>query len=552
VRERGIHLTRALLVEGNPLWSSVTVAQLRDIGIGSVIQASRVKDARLLIERERFDFIVCNREFEGASETGQDLLDELRRERQLPHSTVFLMVTSQASYHQVVEAAESALDGILVRPYTAALLNKRLMAARKRKHELAEILQALDQGKAELALEFALRRFRERLPYADYCGRLAAELLLSLGKHSEARLLFEGLAHDVDSTWAKLGVARAHTAAGETLPALRLLQAVVAADPTSADAHDLLGRTLVEQGDFEGALRAYRQAAALTPGCLMRRQHVGTLAFYQGLGDEALPALESALALGEQSKLFDALSLVLIGALRHDSGDASVVSQMRQQIEDHQTRSPESRRLARFAGAADMLLASVREHRAEMHAALQLLGAQVAQDDFDLEAANIVLLLWARMPEDARSQAPYFEMIEAIAERFCVSRAITEVLIASARRLEPAVALVRAGHSKVSALAEHAMDLALNGEPGQAVRVLIEQGSALRNARLLELARTIARRNQAQLEEATALIAEVASVLALCCPSPLHLAGIQRSGRSPAALQWMTVQPRKAPLVSIA
>ena len=138
--DRDIHLARALLVESNPLLRSVAAAQLRDLGIGHVTQAGKVKEARLLLERERFDIVVCNREFDDSDYSGQDLLDELRRENLLPHGTVFLMVTSQATYQNVVEAAEAALDGFLVRPYTASQLSARLQEARNRKRELVVLL----------------------------------------------------------------------------------------------------------------------------------------------------------------------------------------------------------------------------------------------------------------------------------------------------------------------------------------------------------------------------------------------------------------------------
>ena len=115
--DRDIHLARALLVEGNALLRSVTSAQLKDLGVGQISHATKLKDARLLLEQERFDIVLCNREFEDSEFSGQDLLDELRREQILPHSTVFIMVTEQATYHQVVEAAEASLDGLLVRSF---------------------------------------------------------------------------------------------------------------------------------------------------------------------------------------------------------------------------------------------------------------------------------------------------------------------------------------------------------------------------------------------------------------------------------------------------
>lgn len=535
--DRDIHLSRALLVEANAMMRSVAAEQLRSVGVGHISQASRVKEARLLIEREPFDIIICNREFEGSDDSGQDLLDELRRENQLPHSTVFLMVTSQASFHQVVEAAEAALDGILVRPYTAALLSQRLVEARHRKRELADILKALDRGEPEAALARALKRYQEQLPYATYCGRLVAELFLRLDRPKDARLVFEKLAKPSSASWARLGQARACVALGDASAAKQLIQTVLSAEPDAADAHDLMGRILVEQCDFDGALQSYRRAAAITPGCLLRNQHAGALAFYQGQGAEALKLLERSLGLGSQSKLFDALTLLLIAVLRHDAGDRPGVTSMRDQLIRYRERFPQSRRLGRFVQAAEVLLLAVSAQTDQAMTMLQRLSSQAGDDDFDLEAANTALLLWARLPKDASMQAAHAAVIEQLGMRFCTSKAITEVLLASARREEPATELVKRCQSRVAAMAEQAMDLSLKGEVSQAVELLLNQGERTLNAKWLEMAGLIARRNRDRWPDAEALAQRAAQLLARSCATVSHIAGIQRSGRSPGGLQ---------------
>ncbi len=516
---------------------SVAAEQLRSAGVGHIAQTSRVKEARLLIEREAFDIIICNREFEGSDDSGQDLLDELRRENQLPHSTVFLMVTAQASFHQVVEAAEAALDGILVRPYTAALLAQRLAEARHRKRELADILKALDRGETEVALARALKRYQEKLPFATYCGRLVAELFLRLDRPKDARLIFEKLAQPANASWARLGQARACTAMGDAAKARQLIQSVLGDEPEAADAHDLMGRILVEQCDFDGALLSYRQAAAITPGCLLRNQHAGALAFYQGQSAEALKLLERSLGLGVQSKLFDALTLLLIAVLRHDAGDRAGVASMRQQLTRYRERFPQSRRLARFVQAADTLVLAVNGKAEQSLASLQALSRQAGDDDFDLEAANIVLLLWARQARDRSGQATHEAVVEQLGMRFCTSKAITEVLLASARREEPATSLIKRCQAQVAALSEQAMDLSLRGDYAQAVELLLEHGQRRLNAKWLEVAGLIARRNRDQWPGADAYAERAAQLLARSCAAVNHIAGIQRSGRSPGGLQ---------------
>ena len=538
--DRDIHLARALLVDGNPLLRSVAASQLRDAGVGSVQTAGKVKEARLLLEREHFDIVLCTQEFEGSPDTGQDLLDELRRENQLPHSTVFLMITSSVTYSQVVEAGESALDGLLVRPYTAALLGQRLLEARNRKRELADILRALDAGQAEVAFARALRRFNDKLPYANYCGRLAAELLLSLNRPEDARLVFEKLVQAssaTNSSWARLGVARAMLATGDNSSARKAIMAVLADDPGSADAHDLIGRILVEQCDFDAALREYRTASDLTPGCLLRAQHAGALAFYQGLGPEARKLLEHTLTMGVQSKLFDALSLVLIALLRFDDGDAPGVVAMHRQLQQYRKRFPESVRLQRLELAAQVLVdLQPGTHEAAVQD-LRHISALASADDFDLEAANVLVALWARVPETLLPAAEHEALVERIAMRFCTSKAIGEVLVASARRCPRDEAVIRRCQARVSQMAEKSMERALRGDPAGAAQALLADGESTLNAKLLEMASLVASRHRATFEDADALAERATATIRRTCRAGNHIAGIQRSGRSPGGLQ---------------
>ncbi|MDO9074764.1 MAG: response regulator [Rubrivivax sp.] len=543
--DREIHLARALIVESNALLRSVGAAQLRDTGVGHVTQASRVKDARLILERERFDIVLCNREFEGSDVSGQDLLDELRREKLLPHGTVFLMVTAQASYIQVMEAAESALDGILVRPYTAAALAARLLEARNRKRELGDVLRALDAGENDAALVRAVKRFQDKAPYWVYCGRLAAELLLTMERPADACTLFQRLALQFpEATWARLGLARAQLAMGDNGSARKTVTAALAQDAGSADAHDLMGRLLVEQCDFDGALVEFRTAAELTPGCLLRAQQAGALAYYQGQGDEALKWLERTLGMGVQSKLFDALTLLLLAVLRFDRGDAAGVTALREQLRRYGERRPDGGpRLRRLEQIADTLGRLMGKQPEAALPPLRELAAQVKQDDFDLETAKLVLGLWARVPVPVRPAADHEALLEAAAMRFCVSKAAGEVLLASAQRTEVATTVIRRCQARLLAATEEAMEDTMQGEPAAAVRMLLAQGEQTLNAKLLEMAGLLARRHAEAVPDAAALGERAAALLRRCARSGGHIAGIQRSGRSPGGLQLRSAVP---------
>ncbi|MGK3922190.1 response regulator, partial [Enterococcus faecium] len=83
----------ALIIDSNANSRSLMSAQLRDLGVGTVRQTPRVKDARVMLEHQTFDIVLCDYHFDVSDTSGQDLLDELRREGLLPYSTVFCMVT---------------------------------------------------------------------------------------------------------------------------------------------------------------------------------------------------------------------------------------------------------------------------------------------------------------------------------------------------------------------------------------------------------------------------------------------------------------------------
>ena len=135
---------QALVIDSNATSRSILVAQLREYGVTKVVQCSRVRDARNRLEHTVFDYVLCEQYFTESNHSGQTLLDDLRRAQLLPFSTVFFMVTAEASYAAVAEAAESALDGYLLKPFTPSTLFERLSLARLRKVHLKPIFDAIE------------------------------------------------------------------------------------------------------------------------------------------------------------------------------------------------------------------------------------------------------------------------------------------------------------------------------------------------------------------------------------------------------------------------
>lgn len=232
----------ALVIDGNPTSRSILVTQLREFGIGRIVQTSRLADARRHLENRVFDVVLCELHFPNDPASGQDLLDDLRRNQLLPFSTVFIMVTGEATYAKVAEAAESALDGYLLKPHKAAQLEDRVRQARIRKTSLLEIFTAIEGQEFEKAAAMCNERFEKRGPFWLYAARVGAELMMRLGKFNEAQKLYEAVIAAKTLPWAKLGVARAQIDSGQVVAATQTLEKLIGEDASYADAYDVMGR----------------------------------------------------------------------------------------------------------------------------------------------------------------------------------------------------------------------------------------------------------------------------------------------------------------------
>ncbi|WP_082679992.1 response regulator [Paucibacter sp. KCTC 42545] len=503
--DSSIQSASALIIDSNATSRSLLSAQLRDLGVAVVRQATRVHDARMILEHKAYDIVLCDYHFDGTEMSGQDLLDELRREQLLPYSTVFVMVTGEATYAKVAEAAEAALDGYLIKPYTSAALSERLTHARHRKRVLKDIFEAIEAQDFESAANHCLKRFNARAEFWLYAARIGAELMLRLARHDDARKLYDAIVEARTVPWARLGVARTELATGNTNAARRTLEALIGEIPDYADSYDVMGRVQMEQGEIAGALRTYRMAASLTPGCLLRQQSCGSLAFYAGERAEALKMLERTMATGLRSKLFDMLSLMLVGFMRFDARDTKGLKYAQDALVQELERKPKDRRLQRF----DRVFQALRKLQdRKIGDALELSRAFAAEqddEDFNLEAATLLVGLWMRLAAQDIQLDEMDTLMQNLGLRFCTTKSSTELLVAMAEKNEAIAAEFQACHTKIFEIAETAMRHSMRGSARTGVELLIQQGEATRNAKLIDMAALVLKRHAEKIEDAPAL-----------------------------------------------
>lgn len=498
----------ALVVDGNPTSRSVLVAMLREAGVGNVVQAMKAQEARRMLEHRRFDIVLCEFHFDNDVMNGQELMDDLRQAALLPLGTVVVMISGEAHYGHVAEAAEAALDAYLIKPHTEKALRERLGLARQRKRALADIISLVEGEQLEAAAALAQERYAARGPAWLQAARIGAELYLHLGRPTEAVQLLESILRTGALPWARLGLARAHVEAGAVFEARRTLESLLGEHPGYADAYDVMGRVLLDEGKPEQAIQALDRATALTPNCVGRRVKLGVLHFYHGDPREALANLDTALRLGLNSRVFDLQGLVLVAALHFDRHDRRALSLAAHSMSRRRAASPRSPRLRRFESTIGILVALLERRVPDAVNSLRELLGEAMAPDFDFEAACNLLMVLSRIEQVELHLTDLYDQVERLAERFAVSHTTCEMLCGSLRGSFAIIERIRAAHAGIGVATQRAVSLTLEDRPRDAAIALLAQARQTLNTKLMDLAVHTLERHGPAIADAAELLEE--------------------------------------------
>lgn len=504
----------ALVVDGNLLSRSVVVAQLRDLGLRAVSQAPRIADARRQLEFKTFDLVVCENHFSNDSGTGQDLLDDLRRCGLLPFSTIFIMLTAEAAYSKVAEAAESALDSYLLRPYTTVKLEDRIFQARRRKLSLREIFTAIEEQDFARGAQLCLERFDTRGEYWLYAARVGAELLLRTGQFDDAQRLYTAVIDAQTVPWARLGVARAQLEAGLVKQAATTLEGLINTEPGYADAYDVMGRAQIELGNFDAALQSYKMATDMTPASISRLQRHGMLAHYCGQPEVAEEMLSRSVRLGLDSKMFDAQTLVLLAFMRLANKDRKGLVRCHDDIRNFVERNPDSQRLRRLERVIDAMVQLMNHQTARVLELCRGLMREVMNDDFDFEAACNVLTIVSLLAQQAIQIDEVDGFVQKLGRRFCTSKALTELVMRAAEAYPPYAERIGECQTNLLRQQEQAVKLGMGGDGLGATLRLLKLGEETLNSKVIESAWGVFKRYESTIENAEQLATHIQTLRA--------------------------------------
>ena len=288
---------RFLVIDDQPQARDALRTIAQTIGAFAVEFASNYQDALYRIRNNTPDVILCDYVL-GDGRSGQQLLEELRRFNLLPDECIFMMVTGEQSYEQVVSAVELVPDDYIIKPFSPdklVLRLDRIMAKKeffkdyyreKRSQEYANALAILEQKQAsETGRSYRFEILRQQ-----------AEVKLISGDAEGAETAYRAILDNYEFPWARAGVARSLHQQNKLTEARAEIERVVADTPQFFDAADLKANICMAQGEADEAQRVLDEVAKKTPRNYQRKRLLAEAATLNGDADTARNVLADVIA----------------------------------------------------------------------------------------------------------------------------------------------------------------------------------------------------------------------------------------------------------------
>ena len=288
---------RFLVIDDQPLAREALRTIAQTVGAFAVEFATNYQDAIYRIRNNVPDIILCDYVL-GDGRSGQQLLEELRRFNLLPDETIFMMVTGEQSYEQVVSAVELVPDDYIIKPFSPDKLMLRLdrimdkkdfFAAyykEKRRQEFAQALAILQAGRDSEAGR----------PYRFETLRQTAEVQMASGQAESAEATYRSILENYNFPWARAGVARSLHQQNRLSEARQEIDRVVASTPHYFDASDVKASICMAQGEPEEAQKILDAVAKKTPRNYQRKRLLAEAASLNGDTETARAALADVIA----------------------------------------------------------------------------------------------------------------------------------------------------------------------------------------------------------------------------------------------------------------
>lgn len=402
------------------------------LGITQIEHVMRASTAIGILQKKSFDIILCEFDLcEG--QDGQQLLEDLRKHRMLPLTTLFMMVTAERTQGKVISTVEHSPTEYLLKPFTAHSLLERVGRALDKRAAFMPVYRAMEHGDLQEAIDCCTRGESRSPRFALDFQFLRADLHLRQGQAAHAETIYDGLSRTKAVEWGRIGLAKALCMQNRLEEAEEILTGLLRQNRKLWEAYDCLAQVYEAGGRLLDAKQALVDAVALSPHTVRRLRKLGRLALETGDVDTALASFQEVVGKIRHSRFRDPEDYVhLVQSLLGKSNAhqaAAVVSELGRSLSDYKKTEA--------CGAISSAL--IHEYNEETEQALEKLAAAVAAHKDNAGLSNEIKMVLAQsclnngMEDDAA--AVMLDVMNNAANDAAIARAVAALERAGRKEL---------------------------------------------------------------------------------------------------------------------
>ncbi|MFT2111689.1 response regulator [Marinomonas sp. 2405UD68-3] len=291
---------KALLIEDLPEARAMQKKMLVDFGFSSVDVAMKAESALELLHSSTYDVILSDYNL-GKGKNGQQILEEVRLASLIPNTSTYLMVTAETSMEMVMGSIECQPDGYIAKPFSQALLQKRLVKLIESKEKLKAINIALDEGDFQLAIDECIRVSKQHPILHGRCQRILSDCYISLKQYDKALELFDHVLEERQMPWALFGKAKVQFLQKKFLKSEANFKQLTFDNQFFVNSHDWLAKCLMAQNKYQEAQQVLIEALKKSPQSVVRQKTLGNISLKLKDYEVAETSFRKAVSLAKHS-----------------------------------------------------------------------------------------------------------------------------------------------------------------------------------------------------------------------------------------------------------
>ena len=291
---------RFLVVEDSSFFRTAINNMLNSLGASKVDTVDNGSMALEYCQNHHFDVILCDQNL-GNGKNGQQVLEALRHFKLINETTIFMMVTADASRQAVLASSDVAADDYLAKPINAMVLQRRISRLLQLKRTFRSVWQALVKNQHTDAINHLTRLAKLDARFASHANKILGEVYLQTHLIDQAEDHYRTQLMKGPFEWAYLGLGYVYQAKGELDESNQLFNGVVRENPWCLSAYDGLAKNYHSQQDYGNLQTTIAKAVNVSPMSILRQKNLANIAEQNGDLPTALKALRECVRLGHHS-----------------------------------------------------------------------------------------------------------------------------------------------------------------------------------------------------------------------------------------------------------